>query len=102
MVQSRNISKTSLPLGRMNIKIYEIGANLYKNCSNGISSVWEKALSAVLNCLYKRIFLNAAAVSKYKDFFFVGTAYSWFSDYYSKGPFRIFSAGSLTEFIKKL
>ena len=93
MVQGRNIGEAGFSFCRVNIKINKIWAYLSKYSCNRICAVWEITLSAIFNCLHKRILLNAATVCVYEDFFFVSSRNCRFADYNSKCPFRILAAG---------
>ena len=71
MVQVRKVVKTGFFFCRMDIKINLTWFYLCKYAGYRVGTVWKKALSTIFNCLYKRIFLNAAAIGINKNIFFI-------------------------------
>ena len=52
-----------------------------------VSSIWEKALTAVFDGLHEGKFLNAAAIYEDVDMLAVVAVNAWLTDYERKAPF---------------
>ena len=101
MVQVRNILKTRLFFGRMNVKVDQCGIDLNKSRRRRKRAVRKIALTAVFNRLNQRIFRDFSAVDVNIDVFFVFAVNARLPDNDFKRPRGIFVCRLPRYFVKQ-